>query len=182
MNIERITPIIRPGWDCIYGAHCEFTGDPSKNHGIHGDEYHYGVRAELADGRMVAVSLVAFTNRYPSTVPASHWTSSYTSHLLRGYPFGASIDFHLQLARGESLRDGILVSSLSGGPFTVSHPCEFLGDGRGCQVLDSSGLQADRIYRDHGTKDGPGVDLNVQSDAFYNELIGYMKRRIGVIT
>lgn len=164
MNIERIKPIIRPGWDCLYGSHCEFAGLYPNNHGIHGDEFYFGVRTELPDGRIVAVSLAVFTSRFPSTVPASHFGDGLG---LSHYPNGADLTLHVQRPRGVS----------------QAHPrteCEFLGNGRFCEVRASSGLQAHKLYAEFGlTSCAPDVEFEAQPIALYDALTRWMMSRLG---
>lgn len=161
MQIQRLEPKFRPGWDCRNGncKSCDWlvaNGKPRNNHGIHGDEYHYGVRAELPDGRMAAITLTIFTSRYPATVDKSTLTWAVDR-----YPQGASIDLHLQVPTGGT------------GPYeysVINETCEWLGPGRRC-YCDGSGLVAEEIYKRAGIQsDAEGVDLMKQPDALYEEM------------
>lgn len=62
--IQRKTIRI-PGWDCITGE-CPHT--PKGDHGRHGEEIQHAVISETPDGRAIAVALVIYTSKFPSTV------------------------------------------------------------------------------------------------------------------
>ena len=167
MKIERLTPKFIPGWDCRNGncKSCEWlveNGRPRDDHGIHGDGYVYGVRAELPDGRMAAITLEIFTGRYPATVDQSvvrNWP-------FNRFPYGASLDLHLQVAAGAAGRYDFM---------PVHEKCDWLGPGRRCDS-DGSSLQAEKVYKDHGIQDDrPGVDLMKQPDALYAEMERYLR-------
>lgn len=77
-KIERIEHT-EPGYDCEYGPcvvpGCAGYGKPGRpggGHGIHGDEWHWGV---LDEGAGLYLSLIVHTDIFPATIPASHWTS-----------------------------------------------------------------------------------------------------------
>jgi hypothetical protein len=168
MNIERLTPRFLPGWDCRNGncKSCDWlvaNGKPRDDHGIHGDGYVYGVRAELPDGRMAAITLEIFTGRYPATVPQE----TVRSWPFSRFPYGASLDLHIQVAAGAKGRYDFM---------PVHETCEWLGAGRRCDS-DGSGLQAQEVYdRSCIRDDRPGVDLTKQPDALYLELEAYLRR------
>jgi hypothetical protein len=160
MQIERLATVFRPGWDCRNGncPSCDWLvsqGRKRDDHGCHGDGYVFGIRTELADGRMAAITLEIFTSRYPATVDRSTFTR------MDRYPMGASIDLHLQVPIGGT------------GPYEhsiVHDKCDWLGPGRRCYA-DGSGLVAEEIYKCAGIRsDEDGVDLTKQPDALYLEM------------
>lgn len=169
MIIERLTPVLRPGWDCRNdNANCRFCnrreadGKKRDDHGIHGDEYVYGIRTELPDGRAAAITLEIFTGRYPATVPQSvvrAWPHDR-------YPYGASLDLHLQVPKGGKGRYDFM---------PVHESCEWLGPGRRCDS-DGSGLSAQEVYSRYGIQsDAPDVDLMQQPDALYEEMARFLR-------
>lgn len=151
-RIERLPVVVRPGWDCLHGE-CPFPPHGRKHlggasHGIHGDEFHYVIRTRLVDGRLAALSLAVYTDRYPVTVPR-------TQARLYGAN-GASLDMHIQPR-----------------PDDAPHPyryrrdtCDWL-DGGMCES-DGSCLTARDLYRDHGIQtDDPAVDLTAQPESLW---------------
>lgn len=167
--IERLTPKFVPGWDCRGdNANCQSCNWLTKNgkrrddHGIHGDGYIYGIRTELPDGRMAAITLEIFTGRYPATVSQS---------VVRAWPFdrfpyGASLDLHLEVPAGGKGRYDFM---------PVHEKCDWLGPGRRCDS-DGSGLCAEEAYSKYGIRsDAPDVDLMKQPDALYEEMARFLR-------
>jgi hypothetical protein len=160
-TVERLPALLLPGWDCRGdNANCRSCnwltehGKSRDDHGIHGDGYVFGVRTELPDGRMAAITLEIFTGRYPKT-------ANYRPTPHDRYPYGASLDLHLQVAAGAPGHYDFM---------PVHETCEWLGPGRRCDS-DGSGLCAQDVYKNYGIQDDrPGVDLTKQPDALYVEL------------
>lgn len=93
MLIRRETEMT-PGYDCM---HAECTHDTKGDHGIHGDEFLHAVITEAPDGRLAALVIMIFTNRYPSTVP--EWRRD------RSKPSSAvDLTLHIQGAKPEADR------------------------------------------------------------------------------
>jgi hypothetical protein len=167
MLIQRLEPKFSPGWDCRNGncRSCDWlveNGRKRDNHGIHGDEYVFGIRTELTDGRTAALTLEIFTSRYPATVDRSTLTSWLDGRM----PYGASLDLHLQVAPGGT------------GPYEgsiVHEKCDWLGPGKRC-YCDGSSLFAEEIYKRSGIRsDAADVDLAKQPDALYAEMEHYLR-------
>jgi hypothetical protein len=167
--IERLPAKLLPGWDCRNdNANCKScnwlraNGKPRDDHGIHGDGFLYTLRTELPDGRAAAITLEVFTSRYPATV-----NRSSLRQLLDRYPYGASLDLHIQVPKGGKARYDFM---------TVHETCDALGPGRRCDS-DGSGLIAQEIYERSGIQsDASDVDLLKQPDALYAEMEHYLRR------
>lgn len=163
MMIERLPVLLRPGFDCITGTHCEHAGKPGLNHGIHGDEYGYAVGGEMSDGRRAALVLTVYTKRFPDTVEP--WRRGVADHALPRYPMGAHLMLHLQAPAGAESEYG-----------SVSDRCSWIGEGRRCHA-DGSFTMATHFYESYGKHDDDNTaDLMVQSDAFWDALASQFER------
>jgi hypothetical protein len=82
------------------------------------------------------------------------------------FPYGASIDLHLQVPKGGKAPYESAI---------VHETCEWLGTGRRC-YCDGSGLCAEEAYKKYGIQsDAEGIDLLVQPDALYEEMARFLR-------
>jgi hypothetical protein len=93
-----------PGYDCLYRP-CEKTPPctPGNSHGIHCEEWSYGVIA--ADGQ-TALTLLVYSGIYPRSIPRAHWRNGPP---VPEKPVGAGFFFHQAFpSQEEEIRTGDL--------------------------------------------------------------------------
>ncbi len=137
---ERITRHF-PGWDCLY-APCQH--EHKGEHGIHAEEILHALATEAPDGRRVVLSFTLTTDRYPPTIPQSHFAGSY-GDLCK--PRGSDLTLHIQGLRGSGNSDCMLVSN--------------------CEVDYTSSLAARDLWNRVAQSD---QDLDQPGSTFWNQL------------
>lgn len=93
-----------PGYDCLYRP-CEKTPPctPGNSHGIHCEEWCYGVVAEDAQ---TALTLLVYSGIYPDSIPHAHWRDGRP---VPEKPVGAGFFFHQAFpSQEEEIRTGDL--------------------------------------------------------------------------
>jgi hypothetical protein len=157
--LELVVPMMRwfriyPGRDCVY-APCAVSKEkpctqpidpyrpgrrlPGNNHGIHGEEWSYGI---AADDLRTFLALTVFTDIYPPTVPANHsqicGCASFIAQPLEDRRYGTSLALHVAAKLGAA----------------ENNTCDFLG-GDPCDVVFDTGLGARAFFKTYGDSNQP---------------------------
>lgn len=141
-----------PGYACLYAPHGSCPGyprDDGRNHGIHGEEWIYVVRAD--DG-LTALALTVYTDILPDIVPAAHqeawrWDSwEHRPRTLAERRHGSDLTLHVAFPY---YVEGPDAERRHPAPVRGNRPCEILQQPV-CESSITIGLGAHEFWSQHG--------------------------------